>query len=222
MIERYFPNTKNALTSTINDFKAIYKTIKVISLIFTFAYLAYVFIAKVGNFWVNVALADVTVLYYVFFVFMVKRQNTPTHKVVKRIYHWAKLLVRAASLGILLYGMAVSPQKTPPLSIILATLTIIVWVLQVIFELICNLLEVHKDYIVASVIADWQSEDVQKMKEEVLKAKDKAVSLIKGATKAANVWDKIRHPFKGRKKNSNAELEAAVSENLLPEGVEEE
>lgn len=215
MIDRYFPHTKNALTTTINDFKAIYKTIKYVSLLFSFAYLAYVFLAKVGNFWVNVALASVTFIYYVFFVFSVKKQSKTAQsakKVVRRIYHWLRILVRAASLGILLYGMALQPQSATPISIILATITVIVWVLQVIFELICNLLEVHKDLIVESVITDWQSEDVQKVKEKVIKAKETVVSIKQKVDKAVNVWDKIRHPFK---KKTTELSETAVTEYIL-------
>lgn len=215
MFEHYFPNTKTALTTTINDFKAIYKTIKYVSLFFTFAYLAYVFIAKVGNLWVNVALAGVTFIYYAFFVFSVKLQGKAMQsakKVVRRIYHWLRILVRAVSLGILLYGMAIEPQSATPISIILATITVIVWVLQVIFELICNLLEIHKDLIVESVITDWQSEEVQKAKESVEKVANTAVSIVKGVTKTANVVSKIFHPFKKKK----AELEeTAATESVL-------
>lgn len=215
MIDRYFPRTKNALNTTINDFKAIYKTIKYVSLLFTIGYLAYVFIAPVGNFWVNVALASITGIYYLFFVLFAKQSGKVAQsakKVVRRIYHWLRILVRAASLGILLYGMAIEPQSATPISIILATITIIVWVLQVIFELICNLLEVHKDLIVECAIADWQSADVQKVKEKVLKAKETVVSIKQKVEKAANVWDKIRHPFK---KKTEEITETAATEYLL-------
>lgn len=225
MIDRYFPHTKDALTTTINDFKSIYKSIKYISLFFTFAYLVYVFVAKVGNFWVNVTLAGITFAYYVFFVFSVKLQSRAmqsTKKVVRRIYHWLRIIVRAASLGFLLYGMASDPKSVTPISIILATITVIIWVLQVIFELVCNLLEVHKDLIVESVVTDWQSEDVQKLKDKVIKAKDTAVSIVNGVTKTANVLDKIFHPFRSRKKlQEKTEEETAVTEYILDDESEE-
>ncbi len=222
MIDRYFPHTKNALTTTVNDFKAIYKTIKYVSLLFTFAYLVYVFWADIGNVWVNVALAIVTFLYYVFFVFSVKLQNKAMQsakKVVKRVYHWARILLRAVSLGILLYGMAIEPKSVTPIMVILATVTVIIWVLQVVFELICNLLEIHKDLIVESVITDWQSDEVQKAKESVEKVASTAVSIVKGVTKTANVVNKILHPFKRKKEGIE---ESAVTEYILDDDLPQE
>ena len=125
----------------LNDFKKFFRIFKYCSLIFTTIYFIYALTMQIGNTIANIILASLFVLYTTFDIATHKLKIRKTKKVVKRSYKWLKLGIKAFTLGSMLYGLYTATTSVNPISIILATLMIIFWVLQILLELIIEVVE---------------------------------------------------------------------------------
>ena len=164
-----FENTREA-------FARIFKTWNVVKWIFEYGmsmlmiiYLILALIFSLGNDIVNGILLGITTLMLIVTIAisqkqLYKKQNVITIRGVRKTKHalkWGKIVVKAYSLGVTLYGMFIAASMVSPLSIIMTTLLIILWILTVVIELISVLLEVLKNYLIDSI-----QKDVNKIKDE--------------------------------------------------------
>ena len=77
-------------------------------------------------------------------------------KIVKRSYKWIKIVIKTFTLGAMIYGIYITTTNVTPISIILATLMIILYVLQILLELACEIVEDKKDLLVEAVAKDME------------------------------------------------------------------
>ncbi len=136
-----FKYTQATFGKLVDDFKRCVNAFKNASLVFTSIYFIYALINKTGNFYANVVLATLFVAYTIFEIATRNRNMRATRKNVKRGYTWMKILVKAFALGAMLYGLYTATIEATPISIILATLMIILWVLQFLFAVIYEVIK---------------------------------------------------------------------------------
>lgn len=149
-----FKYTREALNKVIDDFKLLSKVFKYTSQIVTVAYLTYSLIAKVGNFYANIILLCLFIGYTIFDFVVSDEGNKFIKKVVKRTINWLKISIKAFTLFVLIYTIYTATTDASAFSIIMATLMIIVWVLQVLLELVITVFEDEKDLVLAGIKKD--------------------------------------------------------------------
>lgn len=160
-----FKYTREAVDKIIDDFRKLSRFFKYSSQIFTVTYLVYAIIANVGNLYANIILLSLFIAYTIFDLVIDEKENRLVEKVVRRTYKWLRISIKAFTLGILIYGIYTATTSTSPISIILATLMIIVWVLQVLLELVIMIVEDEKDLVVAGLKKDM--DDIKRPVTEV-------------------------------------------------------
>jgi hypothetical protein len=149
-----FKYTREAIDKIIDDFKILSKVFKYSSQVVTIFYLTYSLIAGVGNVYANIILLCLFVGYTIFDFIIDKQQHKYVEKIVRRTYKWLSIGIKAFTLGVLIYGIYTATSHATPFSIIMATLMIIVWVLQVLLELVIMIVEDEKDLVVAGLKKD--------------------------------------------------------------------
>lgn len=149
-----FKYTREAINKIIDDFKLLSKVFKYTSQTTTVAYLTYALIAKVGNFYANIILLSLFIGYTIFDFIVSDEGNKMIKKVVRRTVNWLKISIKAFTLLVLIYSIYAATTDATAFSIIMATLMIIVWVLQVLLELVITVFEDEKDLVLAGIKKD--------------------------------------------------------------------
>lgn len=151
-----FKYTRTAIDIIISDIKKFSTIFNYGSLIFTSAYFIYALVTKTGNFIANIILASLFVGYTIFYFITRSMEMKTAKKVVKRSYKWIKIVIKTFTLGAMIYGIYTATTNVTPISIILATLMIILYVLQILLELACEIVEDKKDLLVEAVAKDME------------------------------------------------------------------
>ena len=151
-----FKYTRTAIDIIITDIKKFATIFNYGSLIFTSAYFIYALVTKTGNFIANIILASLFVGYTIFYFITRSMEMKTAKKVVKRSYKWIKIVIKTFTLGAMIYGIYTATTNVTPISIILATLMIILYVLQILLELACEIVEDKKDLLVEAVAKDME------------------------------------------------------------------
>lgn len=151
-----FKYTRTAIDIIISDIKKFSTIFNYGSLIFTSAYFIYALVTKTGNFIANIILASLFVGYTIFYFITKSMEMKTAKKVVKRSYKWIKIVIKTFTLGAMIYGIYTATTNVTPISIILATLMIILYVLQILLELACEIVEDKKDLLVEAVAKDME------------------------------------------------------------------
>lgn len=148
-----FKYTRASIDLIIRDIKKYYRIFRFISFIVMLSYFIFAAITGLGVLWVNIALASLLVVYEVTSQFITSKK---TKKYLRRSYNWLKFIVRAISLGFIIYGIYEAAEKASPLTIILATLMIIFWITQITFEVLLEIFEDKRDLFLDAVKADFE------------------------------------------------------------------
>lgn len=146
--------TRASLTIIFDSFKKWVKALKIIASIITVGYFICALILKLGNFYINIVLASLFVLYTLFQLITIKMKLKKAKKIVKKSYNWVKLTIKLISLGATIYGMYEAATNVKAISIILAILMIIIWVFQFVFELIVDILEPKIQLVITGINKD--------------------------------------------------------------------
>lgn len=149
--------TFQALRLILNDFKKLFKFFKYASLVFTSAYFIFAFITDIGNKIANIVLASLFVTYTLFDLITSRFKIKKTKKIVKRSYKWLRLLTNAFTLGSMLYGIYTATTNVSAIAIIIATLMIILWVLQLFLEIAIEVFEDKWEFISNSFRDDMEN-----------------------------------------------------------------
>ena len=136
-----FKYTREAFIILKEDLTKYKRIFKVLSLIFTSSYFIYALISQIGIFAVNIVLASLFVLYTLFELITINKNIKLAKRVVKRVYKWINISIRSFTLGSMLYGIYTATTNVSAISTIIATLMIILWVIQVLFELVVEIIE---------------------------------------------------------------------------------
>lgn len=157
-----FKYTKAAIDIVINDIKRYCNIFKYGSMIFTFIYFGYSIYVKSGNVIINIVLLSLFGLYALLDLFTTNKELKFLKKFVIRSYKGLKFVTKTFSLGVMIYSIYTAASNVSPISIILATLMIVMWVLQLLFEIVIEIVNDKRDLIVAG----W-NKDIDNLKKPV-------------------------------------------------------
>lgn len=152
-----FKYTKASIELILEDIRKYGNIFRYGSLSFTSVYFIYALVAKTGNFYANLVLATLFFSYTVFDFLTRKRNVKKVKKVVQRSYSVVKFSIRAFTLGATIYGLYTASTNVNPISTVLTTLMIIMWVLQVLMELVGYVFEDKKDLLLAGINKDLEN-----------------------------------------------------------------
>ncbi len=149
-----FKYTRAAIDIVIEDIRRCCNIFKYTSIILTFIYLGYAIYSKSGNFIVNVILLSTLAIYFLFDLFTRNKDNKQLKKIVRRSYKIIKYSMKTFTIGVMVYGIYTASTNVTPISIVLTTLMIIMWAIQLLFEMVVEIFEDKKDLIVAGLGKD--------------------------------------------------------------------
>ena len=135
-------NTKTALQLIVEDFKRYILILKWIFLAFSFATIIYSIVAQIGNLIINCILLGVLLVYALLdAIFKLKQKPDPSKK-LRIIYAWTRIALNAAALVSSLYAIySATSNEIKPISIVLATLSLIMFILKVLTEICMEILQ---------------------------------------------------------------------------------
>lgn len=152
-----FDYTRAAFRKIVDDFKKIDFIRCVLTQGVYIAYLIYTLCIQSGHLAVNIALLTLATAYFLFFLYMkIYGVQKQVKTMVKQAYKWSKRLVKLFNLGITIYGLAVTANHFTPLSLILASLMIVGWVLEILFEVVFKFFLQKAKFIMAGMEADYK------------------------------------------------------------------
>lgn len=128
-------NTKNALQLIIEDFKRYILILKYVFLACSVGTIVYSLAAGVGNDVINYSLLGLLFVYTVLDAILKRRENPDPSKKLRVIYAWIKIVLNALALLSSLYAIYSGANQTKPLSIVFATISLIMFVLKVLVEI---------------------------------------------------------------------------------------
>ena len=164
--------TKAAIDIMIRDIKILSNILKYLTLTLSLAYYIYALITQIGNSVVNIVLISLIGCFLIFELITIKIDiNKITKRVIRRIYRWSKLIIKASVLAATLYSLYLTSITTNGLTIVLSTLTLIFFVIQLIVELLRFLFERYKD-----LLLDAVKQDIDNFKENASKPVENIVN----------------------------------------------
>lgn len=150
--------TKMAIKQTVSDLKKTDYIRNVATQIIYIIYLIYTLIVGTGILALNIVLLVISTSYFVFFLTMTSAGKTPEGKNVKKtgtaVYVWTKRLIKLFTLGVAVYGICTAVERVSAVSVILAALMIVGWILQIIFEVLIKILTNRVNFILEGLEAD--------------------------------------------------------------------
>ena len=129
-------NTKTAFQLIVEDFKRYVLILKWVFLAFSFATIIFNIVMNIGNLFINCCLLGVLLVYSILdTLFRILRKPEPNKK-LRVIYAWIRIGLNAAALVSSLYAIySATASEVKPISIVLATLSLIMFVLKVLVEI---------------------------------------------------------------------------------------
>lgn len=128
-------NTKTAFQLIVEDFKRYVLILKWIFLAFSFATVIFDLIVGIGEPIINYCLLGLLLVYSVLdTVFRMVAKPNPTKK-LRIVYAWLRIVLNAAALTSSIYAIYKASTEVKPISIVLATLSIIMFILKVLVEI---------------------------------------------------------------------------------------
>ena len=152
-------NTKSAIGKMIDDVKAFSYCFNLAMQVMYFAYLLYAIGTDRGLLWLNISLAGLSILYFVFYVATYNKKEGAVKqmkKSAKHLHRWCKLAGKTLTLCVMVYSIYATTQDVSPTSVIMTALMVVAWVLQLLFSLVIGFLEKEKDLILDAIRKDME------------------------------------------------------------------
>ncbi len=152
-------NTRHAIGKIIDDVKTFSYHFNLAMQAMYFAYLLYAIGTDRGILWLNIALAGLSILYFVFYVATYNKKEGAVKqfkKSARHLHRWCKLAGKTFTLSVMVYSIYATTQDVSPTSVILTALMVVAWVLQLLFSLIIGFLEKEKDLILEAIRKDME------------------------------------------------------------------
>lgn len=226
----FFDNTRDAFRKLKGYFKGIKWVTSYGTHGLMIIYLSLALAFSLGNLVANAICLPITIAILITtIVFTIGERKWTERRRAKRklrkAKNWlkaGKILVSAYSLGVTLYGMFIAASMVSPISIVLTTLLIIMWVVNLVVE-ICNVLadklidlfeeSLRKDLQWITDSKNFVSEKADIVKESFGEAKVKAQETIVVVKESSKEWRaKIKNLFKKEGKEIMEESEAVATE----------
>ena len=155
-----FKYTKAALSLVIDNLKLYAKIFKYSSLIFSLAYYIYSLVTETGNTIVNIILISLIGTYIIFETITFNKNLKLTKKIVNKSFRWIRLALKAFTLASTIYSVYLTSTHVNAIRIILTTLLLAVFIIQVIIEIVTIIVEHNAKFIIEGFAQDMQ--DIKK------------------------------------------------------------
>lgn len=158
MVKQRVTNTKTALELIIDDFKKYVFILKYVFLGFSVGTVVYSIIAGTGIIYINFALLGLLVGYAILDAVLKATEAKNASKAIRPIYAWLKIILNAGALASSLYTLYASTagDKINAMSIVLSTLSIIMFVLKVLLEVCLDIFNKKWRLLKTGMILDAQ------------------------------------------------------------------
>lgn len=225
-----FTNTIKTFKGIIDDISRLLLVITVGSQLCAVGYFTYASIVGNGYLTVNIILIAVSLVYLVVYLLArLKKKDKrlkKAQKITRKVTTAVKLTLKAVTLSVTVYGIYLS-NDADGISIILATLSIILWIIQTLFEVIRYYGELKYEELKVSIAKDVEfirkpaeavKDAVHNFKESVPEALRRAENIVDAVKSGARGFGKIKSFFRKRRalKNGAIYLEA---EDEMREGT---
>ena len=158
-----FKYTTAAYQSVLQDLKKWSVIFTWLLFAITTGYYIYAIAMEKGYLWANILSLSIIVVYTVFDTVTKYTNIKLVNKVSKTIFNWSRILIRAATLTLTVYGLCVATMdQINPIDIILTTLMIIMWFLSVLIEIVRNIFNSKKDLFI-----DAFHKDIEEIKKPI-------------------------------------------------------
>ena len=129
-------NTKTAFQLIVEDFKRYLLILKWVFLAFSFATIIFDIAVGIGNLVINCCLLGLLLVYSVLDTIFRRFQKPDPTKKLRIIYAWMRIALNAAAVASSLYAIySASAHDIRPITIVLATLSLIMFILKVLVEI---------------------------------------------------------------------------------------
>ena len=154
-----FDYTMSAIKKMSVDLKRGIFATSIVTQLLLLAYFGYAIYSGSGNLIANVVLAVLSAMYFVFFITtskMTGKEEAQVKKLTARIFKYTKLFIKAMTLVATLYGAVIAMEDVAAVDIILLVLSLLGWVVQVIFEVVVLYVETQIKFIVLAFQMDME------------------------------------------------------------------
>ena len=130
--------TKSTVGTILSELKLFLLVFTLVSEIIYVGYLVYAIAVGLGNLFVNLALIMLTTVYTTLYVVSQSSKDKRLKRFTgetKHVLNWSKIVVKAFDVGIIIYAIIISQDRFTPISAILAFITVLAWVVQLVLEL---------------------------------------------------------------------------------------
>lgn len=228
--------TVSAIDIIKEDIQKFSRGVLIASKLYTSLYFVYALVSQSGIFVVNIILATLFFGYTLFDIFFGKKLEKKVKKVVKRSYSWTTLTIRLIPLGATIYGIYTATTSVTNLSILFATLMVILWVFQVMLELFVTIFDAKVELIMMAVKQDMDNikkpitnvkNVFKRMKgEEIPPEPEKTRGILAiekriAAKKAAKQEAKLKAKQEKKDKRRNKPLKVKSNPEVIPRQKEE-
>lgn len=151
-----FDYSRAALGLIVDDLRKLIKAVSFVLSVGIYAYLVTAIFLNIGYLAANIALLTIKVIYDLLslVLFRNKTCSKTKRKIVKRSYTWTKLTINFITIGLSMINMAIYSTEVNPIAIVCTTLLIIMWVLQVLFEIVTFIFEQKSRLLIAGIQRD--------------------------------------------------------------------
>lgn len=183
-------------------------------------YLIYALVVDAAIVWANGVLLAVSFAYLLFFIITYynrSRGMSKAKRITARTVKWAKLIIKAFTLGVAVYGIYIAIEKFTPVSALLMTASVLGWVIQVFVELLVVYAENRVQFLMAGIEADVDNllKPVKSTVNFVRRVTGKEIEKPEEPTKNRLALDKLvterreyRARIKAEEKRTSLELQA--------------
>ncbi len=151
-----FKNTRASIDAIIHDFKVVSFLVTVISNLICIGYFTYASVVGTGILSINIATVAVSLAYIIVYALTYGKRGTDkkVHSVASKINSGAKLAFRTVTLAATIYGVIIAGSGSDGITIILATLSILMWIVSFIVEILKYYVEIRFKQLKESLLED--------------------------------------------------------------------
>ena len=230
-----FPKTIFAAKKSLQDIKNYCFAFQIVTALVSIGYFIYALCTGTGLLWANaLSLSLIVVFNIIRFTTREVPEKKSNRKTLKKVYRWIHILIKAFTLAVMLYGVysAASTAMTNKFfafTIIYASIMVMMWIIQLVLEVLIDLLDAKIDYI----STEFQKDLEPIMEEHVGPVLNKVNAVVEVkerlevkaealSDKTHEVIDNIARPLKGFADSIKRKLESknASTAEQLPESTE--
>ena len=149
-----FDYTQTAIKKIFDDFKKFCHVCSIVTQLIYIGYLTYSICAQTGRWWIKTAFLAVSVAYFIFYTCVHHGKHAKLEKTGKRVYKRSKLFLKLFELVVAFYSIAVTIHDATTASVILLSLMLVGWLLQVVFDVIISIFENRAELFMEALKAD--------------------------------------------------------------------